>query len=193
MAGKRGHAIVLGASMAGLAAARALANHFDRVTLVERDELTAGSTNRKGVPQAQHAHGLLPSGFRILSDYFPGMMDELVGDGAIRGDLTGDFLWYQYGGWKLRADSGLEAIVVSRPLLEHKVRDRVLALPKVTLLQGHDAESPIFNARTRRVTGLSVRKLSTGATVALDVAHVDASPTFDRRNVVAATMSARTM
>ena len=120
MAGKRGHAIVLGASMAGLAAARALANHFDRVTLVERDELTAGP-NRKGVPQAQHAHGLLPSGFRILSDYFPGMMDELVEHGAIRGDLTGDFLWYQYGGWKLRADSGLEAIVVSPQFRNHRV------------------------------------------------------------------------
>jgi 2-polyprenyl-6-methoxyphenol hydroxylase-like FAD-dependent oxidoreductase len=154
--------------MAGLGAARALANHFDRVTLVERDELTTGSTTRKGVPQAQHAHGLLPSGYRILSDYFPQMMDELVEDGAIRGDVTGDFLWYQYGGWKLRADSGLEAIVVSRPLLERKVRERVLALPKVTLLQGHDAENPIFDPRTRRVTGLSVRKLSTDATAALD-------------------------
>jgi 2-polyprenyl-6-methoxyphenol hydroxylase-like FAD-dependent oxidoreductase len=168
MTGMKGHAIVLGGSMAGLGAARALANHFERVTLVERDDLTTDSAHRKGVPQAQHAHGLLPSGYRILSDYFPRMMDELVAEGAIRGDLTGDFLWYQYGGWKLRADSGLEAIVVSRPLLERKVRDRVLALPKVTLLQGHDAESPIVDPGTRRVTGLSVRKLATGATAALD-------------------------
>jgi 2-polyprenyl-6-methoxyphenol hydroxylase-like FAD-dependent oxidoreductase len=168
MTGMKGHAIVLGGSMAGLGAARALANHFERVTLVERDDLTTDSAHRKGVPQAQHAHGLLPSGYRILSDYFPRMMDELVAEGAIRGDLTGDFLWYQYGGWKLRADSGLEAIVVSRPLLERKVRDRVLALPKVTLLQGHDAESPIFDPRTRRVTGLSVRKLSAAAIAALD-------------------------
>ena len=168
MAGTRGHAIVLGGSMAGLGAARALANHFDRVTLVERDELTTGSDLRKGVPQAQHAHGLLPSGYQILSDYFPGLMDELVAQGAIRGDLSGDFLWYQYGGWKLRADSGLEAIVVSRPFLERKVRDRVLALPKVTLLQGHIGESPVFDSRTRRVTGLSVKELSTGTTATLD-------------------------
>ena len=156
MAGKRGHAIVLGGSMAGLGAARALANHFDRVTLVERDELTPGTDLRKGVPQAQHAHGLLPSGYQILSDYFPGLMDELVAQGAIRGDLTGDFLWYQYGGWKLRADSRLDAIVVSRPFLERKVRERVLALPEVTLLQGHIGENPVFDSRTRRVTGLSV-------------------------------------
>jgi 2-polyprenyl-6-methoxyphenol hydroxylase-like FAD-dependent oxidoreductase len=168
MAGTRGHAIVLGGSMAGLGAARALANHFDRVTLVERDDLTTGSDLRKGVPQAQHAHGLLPSGYQILLDYFPGLMDELVAQGAIRGDITGDFLWYQYGGWKLRADSGLEAIVVSRPFLERKVRDRVLALPKVTLLQGHIGESPVFDSRTRRVTGLSVKGLSTGTTATLE-------------------------
>lgn len=168
MAKTRRHAIVVGGSMAGLGAARALTNHFDRVTLVERDELTTGTANRKGTPQAQHAHGLLPSGYRILSDYFPKMMDELVADGAMPGDLTGDFLWYQYGGWKLRSNCGLEGIVVSRPHLERKVRGRVLALPKVALLQGHDGEEPVFDPGTRRVTGLRVRNHSTGATSTLD-------------------------
>jgi len=164
----RRHAIVLVGSMAGLGTARALVNHFDRVTLVERDELTTNAANRKGVPQAQHAHGLLTSGYRILSDYFPKMMDELVADGAMRGDITGDFLWYQYGGWKLRSDCGLEGIVVSRPHLERKVRERVLTLPKMTLLQGHDGEDPVFDPGMRRVTGLRVKQHSTGATTTLD-------------------------
>jgi 2-polyprenyl-6-methoxyphenol hydroxylase-like FAD-dependent oxidoreductase len=168
MAVARNHAIVLGGSMAGLGAARALINHFDRVTLVERDELPTSTAHRKGVPQGQHAHGLLPSGYRILSDYFPDMMDELVADGAIRGDLTGDFLWYQYGGWKLRADCGLEAILVSRPHLERRVRERVLALPKLELLQGHDAEEPRFDRGMRRVTGLRVKNRATGSIMMLD-------------------------
>ncbi len=60
MATNRRHAIVLGGSMAGLAAARALADHFDRVTLVEHDELTMSRGSRKGVPQGQHAHSLWP-------------------------------------------------------------------------------------------------------------------------------------
>ena len=167
MAGTRGHAIVLGGSMAGLGAARALANHFDRVTLVERDELTTGTNLRKGVPQAQHAQPCVPSGYQILSDYFPGLMDELVAQGAIAGDLSGDFLWYQYGGWKLRADSGLEAIVVARPLLERKVRDRVLALPKVTLSRPHRRKSGLRFANAAR-DGLSVKELSTGTTATLD-------------------------
>ncbi len=168
MTAKRGHAIVLGASMAGLGTARALANHFDRVTLVERDELGSASTPRKGVPQGQHAHGLLASGYRILSGYFPDLSDELIADGALPGDLSGDFLWYQYGGWKLRADCGLKGIVVSRPHLERKVRERVAALPKITLLQGFDGEEPVFDAAARRVTGLRVKSRTTGETQVLE-------------------------
>jgi 2-polyprenyl-6-methoxyphenol hydroxylase-like FAD-dependent oxidoreductase len=164
----RRHAIVLGGSMAGLGAARALANHFERVTLVERDEIAGCAQHRKGVPQDQHAHGLLPSGYRVLSDYFPQMMDELAAEGAPRGDLTGDFLWYQHGAWKLRVDSGLDGILVSRPLLERKVRDNVLALPRVSLLQGHDCGEPVFDLMTRRVTGLRVIDRATGKKTKLD-------------------------
>jgi 2-polyprenyl-6-methoxyphenol hydroxylase-like FAD-dependent oxidoreductase len=164
----RKHAIVLGGSMAGLGAARALVNHFDRVTLVERDELPTATANRKGVPQGQHAHGLLPSGYRILAGYFPKLMDELIADGATRIDLTGDFLWYQYGAWKLRANCGLEAIAVSRPHLELKVREHVLALPKIVLLQGHHGEEPLFDPNTGSVTGLRVKNVSTGRTTELD-------------------------
>jgi 2-polyprenyl-6-methoxyphenol hydroxylase-like FAD-dependent oxidoreductase len=154
--------------MAGLGTARALVNHFERVTLVERDVLPTSTENRKGVPQGQHAHGLLPSGYKVLADYFPGMMDELTREGAMRGDMTGDFLWYQYGGWKLRADTGLQAIFVSRPHLERKVREHVLALPKLTLLQNHDGEEPIFDAARARVTGLRVKNRANGETQALD-------------------------
>jgi 2-polyprenyl-6-methoxyphenol hydroxylase-like FAD-dependent oxidoreductase len=168
MATGRRHAIVLGGSMAGLGAVRALVDRFDTVTLVERDALVGCAGSRKGVPQGQHAHGLLPAGYRILSAYFPGMMDELVADGALPGDLTGDFLWFQYGGWKLRADSGLQGIVVSRPHLERKVRERVLALPTLTLLQGHDGEEPVFDKASRRVTGLRVRDRASGATTVIE-------------------------
>jgi 2-polyprenyl-6-methoxyphenol hydroxylase-like FAD-dependent oxidoreductase len=43
-----GHAVVVGGSMAGLLAARVLANHFEQVTLVERDALTDSAQTRKG-------------------------------------------------------------------------------------------------------------------------------------------------
>ena len=45
-----GHALVVGGSMAGLLAARVLADHFERVTIVERDGFPDGPAFRKGVP-----------------------------------------------------------------------------------------------------------------------------------------------
>lgn len=164
----RSHAVVLGASMAGLGAARALTEHFERVTVVERDELPDVAEPRKGVPQAHHAHGLLPSGYRILDAWFPGLMRELVAAGGIEGDLTGDFLWYQYGAWKLRADSGLGGIVVSRPFLEAGVRRHTRALPKVTFLTGHDVLEPIYDAAGGRVTAAQVKHRGSGETTTLD-------------------------
>jgi 2-polyprenyl-6-methoxyphenol hydroxylase-like FAD-dependent oxidoreductase len=155
---RREHAIIMGASMAGLLTARAASDHFRRVTLVERDELPVDPCNRKGVPQGCHAHGLLASGYRVMDGYFPGMMAELEGAGAPRGDVVGDFLWYQYGAWKLRHNAGLLGIVVSRPCLERAVRARVKALPNVTVLDVHDAVQPAFDASVKRVTGVAVRR-----------------------------------
>lgn len=164
------HALILGASMAGLGAARAVARHFDRVTLVERDAFTdrAASEGRKGVPQGNHGHGLLFSGYRILDAYFPGMMAELVAEGASPADVTGDFCWHQFGAWKLRADSGLGGIVASRPLLEAKVRERVRALANVELLAEHDGQEPVFDEERARVTGLRVKDRANGNTRVID-------------------------
>jgi 2-polyprenyl-6-methoxyphenol hydroxylase-like FAD-dependent oxidoreductase len=173
---KVSHAIVVGASMAGLLSARALSDHAGRVTVVERDTLPLQGESRKGVPQGNHAHGLLASGYRVMDAYFPGMMDELEAIGAPRGDVVGDFLWFQYGAWKLRHNSGLEGIVVSRPCLEGAVRSRVRALPNVTFLEDHDALHPVFDSAAGRVTGLAVKNRESGAeeTIAADLV-VDAT------------------
>jgi 2-polyprenyl-6-methoxyphenol hydroxylase-like FAD-dependent oxidoreductase len=150
-------AVVLGGSMSGLLAARALSPHFDRVTIVDRDVLPDAAAVRKGVPQAAHAHGLLASGYRTIEAYFPGLMDELEALGAPRGDVAGSFLWFQYGRWKLRHESGLRGITVSRPGLEWAVRRRVAALPNITFLEETDGVRPLFDAAAGRVTGLIVR------------------------------------
>ena len=66
------HALVIGGSMAGLCAARALSERFDRVTLVERD-VFGGPDPRKGVPQGRHLHALLRRGLDELEGWFPGL------------------------------------------------------------------------------------------------------------------------
>ncbi|MDX1435301.1 MAG: FAD-dependent monooxygenase [Anaerolineales bacterium] len=151
-------AIILGASMSGLLAARALSEHFEHITVVERDKLPEGSELRKGVPQAAHAHGLLASGYRVMDEYFPGMMDELEALGAVPADVVGDFLWFQYGRWKLRHASGFRGMIVSRPCLEAAIRQRVKALSNVTFLEGADGVKPTLDVAAGRVTGLVVRQ-----------------------------------
>ena len=72
------HAIVLGASMGGLVAARVLADHFESVTVVERDLLPHDAAHRRGVPQGRHVHALLGRGCQVLGELFPGFTEELT-------------------------------------------------------------------------------------------------------------------
>lgn len=71
--GKRGHAVVVGASMGGLIAARALSDNFEHVTLVDRDALPGSPVTRRGVPQGRHVHGLLARDWEALGELFPGL------------------------------------------------------------------------------------------------------------------------
>ena len=71
-------AVVIGAGMGGLAAAGALANHFDQVVVLERDVLPSEAAYRAGTPQARHVHALLASGLRALSELFPGFEQDLA-------------------------------------------------------------------------------------------------------------------
>ncbi len=150
-------ALVIGASMGGLLAARALSNQFANVTIIERDVLPDTEVSRKGVPQSGHAHGLLAGGYRVMDAYFPDLFDELESRGAPRGDVVGDFLWYQYGRWKLRHQSGLTGMTVSRPCLEAAIRKRVKALPNVRFIESAEVHGLSHDTSAQRVTGLEIR------------------------------------
>jgi 2-polyprenyl-6-methoxyphenol hydroxylase-like FAD-dependent oxidoreductase len=91
------HAIVIGASIGGLLAARALADYYDEVTVLERDVLPKTREPRKGVPQGRHAHGLLARGREILEQWFPGFTEEMIAQGALPGDLVDQGLWFNHG------------------------------------------------------------------------------------------------
>jgi 2-polyprenyl-6-methoxyphenol hydroxylase-like FAD-dependent oxidoreductase len=93
--------------MGGLLAARALANFFEKVTVLERDTFT--NEARKGVPQGRHAHGLLATGWQVMTEFFPGFEDELIEEGAVITDSTRDGLWFQNGGYLIQAESKLRA------------------------------------------------------------------------------------
>jgi 2-polyprenyl-6-methoxyphenol hydroxylase-like FAD-dependent oxidoreductase len=164
------HAVVLGASLAGLLAARVLSDRYDRVTLVERDAFPALGQHRKGVPHGRHAHGLLAAGVRVFEEYFPGLSAELAARGACTGDLA-DIVWV-IGGRRVRTDpTGLRSITFDRPLLEGLVRERVLANPRVRAIPECDALGLVH--RGDRVTGVRVlRRRDGSADECLDAALV---------------------
>jgi 2-polyprenyl-6-methoxyphenol hydroxylase-like FAD-dependent oxidoreductase len=154
------HAVVLGASMAGLSAARVLADFYDCVTVVDRDVLPEEPVNRRGVPQGRHVHLLWGSGLRALEELFAGLGDELIGAGvpAFRGDLSKTYICT--GGHPLpRAGhiKNFQLMTPSRRLLEWHVRRRIAALTNVDVLEGHDIVEPITTATKDRVTGAIVR------------------------------------
>ena len=150
------HAVVLGASVAGLAAARALADAYERVTVLERDALPTAAAHRRGVPQSRHAHGLLAGGRVALEELFPGLTDELVARGAVSGDLQAETRWYNRGLRLRQEPSGLRALAVSRPLLEGCVCERVWALPNVRVVDRCDVAGLAGTPDGRRVRGVRV-------------------------------------
>lgn len=137
-------AVVMGGSIAGLLAARVLSETFDRVLMVERDEVRGVSTPRRGVPHGAHVHGLLARGQQIIDELFPGFTEEAVAAGVPTGDL-GELRWF-FGGRKLVPyPTGLTCVSADRPFLEHLVRERTLALENVELLEAHETTALAFD------------------------------------------------
>ena len=164
--GKAGHAVVIGGSMAGLLAARVLSDRFERVTVVERDLLPEGIENRKGVPQASHAHALLPRGFMIMARLFPGLAGELGSGGAIASDIPAESRRYQRGGYCVRFAIGRKSLLMSRPFLEAHIRRRVRALPGVTVLEEHAVTGLLSSEAGEaggRVSGVTIKRRVEGA------------------------------
>jgi 2-polyprenyl-6-methoxyphenol hydroxylase-like FAD-dependent oxidoreductase len=133
-------AVVLGAGLGGLVAARVLADRFDEVTVVERDVVPGGGRGRRGVPQGRHLHGLQSGGLRRIEGLFPGLRAELEEDGGreVR-DLSR--LWLRFGGRLLSQEERAIAPVLpmTRPYLEWRVRERVRRFPGVRITDGLEA------------------------------------------------------
>lgn len=162
------HAVVLGAGIAGLAAARVVSEFYDKVTVVERDVLPEGPQQRRGVPQARHLHGLLVGGMQALTQLFPGLDEELRAAGAPvsdEGDLSLVSLCTRgqemSRSGRFRDPGSLRFWFASRILLESTIRQRVGSLDNVSILDGHDLVDLITDT-PGAVTGVRIAARTDG-------------------------------
>jgi 2-polyprenyl-6-methoxyphenol hydroxylase-like FAD-dependent oxidoreductase len=161
-ANRRCHVIVIGGSLAGLLAARVLTDHFERVTVIERDRYPVGPDARKGVPQARHAHVLLGRGQQILRELFPGLAEEMESAGVPVVDPAGDIAWLTPAGWSIRFRSSLAMLSASRDLLEWSIRRRVAALPRIQILEDTDVSGLVPAASGRGICGALIHRRHPG-------------------------------
>lgn len=168
------HALVIGASIAGLCAARVLSDFYDRVTVFERDDLPDGPLSRSAVPQDRHVHLLMARGAAEFEKLFPGLLDRMVTDGVPILENRPDCIHFGAAGHVLGTNHTLRdeftAYVPSRPHLEWQIRRRVLEMPDVEFRHESVAE-PTFDSASGRVTGV---RLAADDTVAADLV-VDAT------------------
>ena len=152
------HAIVVGGGIAGLLAARVLANHFERVSLIERDHYPQEPVFRPGVPQGHHIHVLLLRGQQILENLFPGITDKLLAQGAVKCDFADDYIYRVWSGWLPQAPSRLQGYTCTRLLIEWQVHQELLEHEQVHILEGQEVVDLAASSDKQSVTGVRMRQ-----------------------------------
>ncbi|HZQ30937.1 MAG TPA: oxidoreductase [Mycobacterium sp.] len=170
MGRERVHAVVIGASIAGLCAARVLSDFYERVTVIERDPLPTSSANRSAVPQGRHLHLLAARGADEFATLFPGLLEDMVAAGVpiledqprslhfaaaghVLGIPTDPDLWGQ----------PFTTYIPSRPHLEWQIRRRTAGIDNVTITAG-SVSAPQYDAAAERVSGVHVDPVDRGDT-----------------------------
>ena len=153
-----GHAAVIGSSIAGLTAARVLIDHFDRVTIVERDRLPESPEHRRGVPQTRHAHTLPLRAQKMLDAQFSGLSEELIANGAVATNGGSEMAFFIAGKWhEVRHHASLISLACSRPLLDSTIYRRLRAHPRVSVIQEQEVIGLQSDNQRERVTGVRLR------------------------------------
>jgi len=150
-------AVVVGGSMAGLLAARVLADASDRVVLVERDPMPDASVARRGVPQADHVHAMLEPARVVLNDLFPGYQRELCAEGAVVLDAGEQLDYYDRGGYLAETPDELPMPCASRPLFERVARRRTAGTAGLTVRSECHVTGYLTDPADEAVTGVRFR------------------------------------
>ncbi|MEH7260960.1 FAD-dependent oxidoreductase [Bacillus toyonensis] len=155
-------AIVIGGSMAGKFAAKALSTSFKEVIILDVGDKWDGKASRKRVPQSDHPHVLLKGGEKAIEELFPTITNELIKAGSIINNFTRDLKWHQFGLWKQPFIGEIHIIQQSRPLLEWHIQKRIDQISNITITYKTLVNGLLVDGKLNKVCGVKVKYLETG-------------------------------
>ena len=162
-----GRAVVVGGSVAGMLAARVLADRYATVVVLERDRLPDAPDVRTGVPQATQPHGLLEGGRATIEDLLPGYSEALLEAGGVEVALGSDVEFYDDGVQLASSGTDRSMFCASRPLFELLVRRRLERVDVIELRDGCAVLEYLHDADGGAVEGVRIRDAS-GETSAVE-------------------------
>lgn len=152
----RGTAVVIGGSIAGIAAAKVLSESFDRVIVLEKDGRHSRREGRPGAAQGWHLHHLLTAGQIELERIFPGIVDDMVREGAFKVDMADQYRIRLGGTWKKPGTSDIQIVCAGRPLLEWCVRRRLDDEPRIEFRYESEVGDLVYDRGGNTVIGVAV-------------------------------------
>ncbi|WP_051469156.1 FAD-binding oxidoreductase [Mycolicibacterium tusciae] len=152
----RGTAVVIGGSIAGIAAAKVLTESFDRVIVLEKDGRHSRREGRPGAAQGWHLHHLLTAGQIEMERIFPGIVDDMVREGAFKVDMADQYRIRLGGTWKKPGTSDIQIVCAGRPLLEWCVRRRLDDEPRIEFRYEAEVGDLVYDRGGHCVIGVAV-------------------------------------
>ena len=159
--------VVLGAGVAGMAAALLLARDGHRVTVLERDELAVGPPEdapgweRQGIPHFRQPHAFIPRGRIELMRSFPEVYEEVLAAGGHDVDVRP-----KLPGPPRAEDEDLQYLAARRPLIEWALRRAIGREPLIDCQGGAHPSGLVTHAG--RVHGVRIGASSLPADLVLD-------------------------
>jgi hypothetical protein len=131
-------AAVLGDRLPGLLIAQSLAGFFRRVVIVGEPVISSGP------PVLLHGRDQ-----EMLEELFPGLIAELIANGAVTLNLGLHVAWSLNGRWRPRYRSSLVSLACSRLLLEEAVCRRLARVSSISLLPDDAVSAPVIDQSGR--------------------------------------------
>ncbi len=171
----RGTAVVIGGSIGGIAAAKVLTESFERVIVLEKDGPHSRREGRPGAAQGWHLHHLLTAGQIELERMFPGIVDDMVREGAFKVDMAAQYRIRLGGTWKKPGTSDIQIVCAGRPLLEWCVRRRLDGEERISFRYESEVTDLVYDRASNAVIGVAVQRDGAEAEVVPAEFVVDAS------------------